>query len=105
MIAGVAFAEEKKEELQITVGVKTWYNKWSEKFDTEYGSGKERFVTRKSDHVLAVGPAISLRKDHILAVFHTFRQPLIINLILLTGRVIRSELIMLNPLLAMTLTR
>ena len=62
LIAGVAFAEEKKEELQITVGVKTWYNKWSEKFDTEYGSGKDRFVTRKSDYVLAVGPAISFKK-------------------------------------------
>lgn len=62
LMANPLFGEEKKDELQVTVGVKTWYNTWKETWDSGYGSGKGRVVKVKSDPVLAIGPTISFTK-------------------------------------------
>ena len=63
LLTGIAFAAE-KDELQVTVGVKTWYNSWKETWDSGYGSGSDRVVKVKSKSVFVVGPTISFRKGN-----------------------------------------
>ncbi|MEK6651414.1 MAG: hypothetical protein AABY50_00610 [Nitrospirota bacterium] len=61
LMTGISFAEE-KDELQVTMGIKTWYNTWSEQFNTGYGTGRDRFYKSTSDPVLSIGPTISFKK-------------------------------------------
>lgn len=60
LIANPLFAEEEK--LQLTVGVKAWYNEWTTKFDTGYGTPNTKWFTSTSDPTLALGPTISFKK-------------------------------------------